>query len=147
MCLLPARDECLMKETADRLATVQPEMTGARSQAEDLVGPRRPEPLELDRQLGGIEVLPLRPRRKRMTGQSWRWRLERRHPVSVDRPKPLVRRPHHRLNRRFPSQRASAAIAKWPSAQIDHIGLATLRFDQIRMTSPLQRRVRSLART
>src|SRR5688572_24855039 len=57
VCLLAARDEGLLEEAANRLPAVQPEKAGTRGQAEELVGPRRSEPLKIDRQLRPIEIL------------------------------------------------------------------------------------------
>ena len=48
---LAACDERLAEQAAERLAAVEPEVTGTRGEAEQLVGVGRAQPLEVDRQL------------------------------------------------------------------------------------------------
>ena len=51
MRLLPARDERLPEQAADRFAAKEPQIAGARGEAENFLRPRRAQPLEIDRQL------------------------------------------------------------------------------------------------
>ena len=90
--LLPARDERLAKLAADGLAAVQPQVAGPRGQAEQLLRPRRAQPLEVDRQSVGVEVLAIRRRAEtgalaaRGAGASSRGSA-----VAVERAQPAVR--------------------------------------------------------
>ena len=56
--LLPPRDERLPEQAADRLAAEEPQVARPRAQAEEFVRVRRAQPLKLDRQRVGVEVLP-----------------------------------------------------------------------------------------
>ena len=55
--LLPARDKGLREQAADGFAAEQSKMAGTGGEAEDRVGIRRAEPLEVNGQLRGIEVV------------------------------------------------------------------------------------------
>ena len=81
-----------------------------------------------------------------MRRQRRRRRFERRNAVAINRAQPAVVAPHHWLNRRLAAERAAAAIAQRPAAQIDHVGLAALRLDEIGVAGALQRRVGPMAR-
>ena len=56
MRLLPPRDERLAEQAADRLAAEEAQMAGRAREAEELLRPRRAQPLEVDGQLRTIEV-------------------------------------------------------------------------------------------
>ena len=54
--------------------------------------------------------------------------------------------PRHRLDGGFAAQRAAAAVAQRPAAEIDHVGLAVLRFDEVGVAGALQLDVGPVAR-
>src|SRR5581483_10595415 len=62
--LLSARHERLAEEAADGLAAVEAQVPGTLGEAEELLGVRRAEPLEVERQSGAVEILALGRRRK-----------------------------------------------------------------------------------
>src|SRR5678809_948335 len=95
--LLPARDQCLSEETADRLPAEQPQMAFSGTQTEHPVGIRCPEPLKPDRQRLRIELLARRRRRRsaRRNARALRGRhIDGWTSCAVDRPQPPVVTPH-----------------------------------------------------
>ena len=81
-----------------------------------------------------------------MGGQSGRGRFERGNSLPVQRAQPAVLAPDHFLDRRLASQHAAAAIGQGPADEINHVGVAVRRFDEIGMAGPLEDRVRAIAR-
>ncbi len=146
MGLLPPGDERLPEQAAQRLAAEETQAARPRREAEYLLRPRRPQPLEVDRQLRRVEILTRRRRGKLVGGQGWRGRLQRRNSLPVQGPQPAVLAPDHLLNGRFPAKRAAAAVLQRPAAEIDHVRLAGLRFDEVGMTGALQFGVRAMPR-
>src|SRR4029453_10199591 len=67
--LLPTATQRLTELTADRFPAEQPEMSRPRGQTEQLVGPWRSQPLEIDRELGSVEILARRSRRDDVSRQ------------------------------------------------------------------------------
>src|ERR1043166_5332653 len=110
MGLLTTRDQRLTEEAAKRLPTEEAEKSWAGREAEDLVRPRRAEPLEVDWQLGRVEIFTHERRRKLMHRQSWRWRLESGNTFPIESAKPIILVPNHFLNRRLAAECATAAI-------------------------------------
>src|SRR4029078_2991189 len=124
MRLLSARHQCLTKLAADGLTTVEPQVTGAGGQPEQLGGPWRSKPLECERQLPAVEVFALRIGSERVDRSPWRRRgIQHRNAFTVDRAQPAVGRPNHRLNRGFATERAAASISQWSTTEVDHVGL------------------------
>ena len=83
---------------------------------------------------------------KWMSGQCRRGRFDGGNSLSVQRAQPAVLAPNHFLNRRFAAERAAAAIAQRPADEIDHVGFAVLRFDEIGVAGALQLGVGPMAR-
>ena len=148
MRLLPARDERLPELAANRLAPIEPQEPRSRGQAEDA---RRAsgdaKPLELDRQRRAIEV-------RSRAGAGKRLRPAAPAPASraTASPSPASVRsqpslaPRHPLDRGFASERAAAAVRQGTAAEIDHVGLARRRLDEVGVAGALQRRVGPIAR-
>jgi hypothetical protein len=81
-----------------------------------------------------------------MRRQRGRGGFEGRDALAVERPQPAVRRPFHWLNRGLATERAPSAVVQWTTAEIDHVGLAGLCFDEIGVTSALERSVGTMTR-
>src|SRR4029077_18082883 len=108
----------LLEQAAHRFASVEPQESGTLGQAEQLAGPRRPQPLEIDRQLRAVEVLAAR---WNWTGQRttvWPFRFERRQTIAGGGPEPSVFSPGHLLYGRLPSEGAPSSIWQRPPAQV-----------------------------
>ena len=99
MCLLTTRHQRLPENTADGFAAIQPQVPGACAQAEQFLGPRRAQPLEVDGQLAAVEVLANRGGGERRGGQCRRRRLELRQSAAIERAQPVVLAPDHLLDR------------------------------------------------
>ena len=91
MRLLPAGDQRLAKQAADGLPAEEAQIAGTRGEAEQLLGPGRAQPLEIDGQLRRVEVLALGRRRKGVRRQGRRRRLRAaRSPAAVRGAQPAV---------------------------------------------------------
>ena len=116
---------------------------GPRGEAENLLRPRRAQPLEIDGQLRAVEIFARRRRREWVNRQRRRGRFDGRKTLPIQGAQPAVPAPNHFLNRRFAAERAAAAIAQRPAAEINHVSLAVLRFDQVGVAGALQFDVRA----
>ena len=127
--LLAPRDQRLAEQAADRLAAVQPQVPGPRGQAEELLGLRRAQPLEVDRAAARASKSS-RTRRRSETGAAGRSGAGDLERAAVPA-RPAVRSQPSSpqtivLDRGLAAERAAAAVAQRPAAQIDHVGLAVL---------------------
>ena len=148
MRLLTPGDERLREEAADRLATVEPQVALPRAQAEQLV--RRTAIAATETRSAACRRRS--PRGRARGGCGCGVRLRGAGTSTIGMPSPSVVRsqpsaPHcHRLNRRLASERAAAAVAERPAAEIDHVGLSRLRLDEVGVARALQRDVGTMAR-
>src|SRR5258708_39669638 len=101
MRLLPPCDEGLSKNAARRLAPEQAQVAGPRRQAEQLLRPRRTQPLKLDRQRRIVEIFAGRRRRKGGLRQLRSGSFALREGVAVLGVQPVVRAPRQALNGRL----------------------------------------------
>src|SRR4030095_4634933 len=101
MRLLPPREGGLSKHAARRLAPEQAQVAGPRVQAEQLVRPRRAQPLKLDGQRRVVAVFARWRRRKRLGRQLRRGSFALWKGIAVLRVQPVVRAPRHALNGRL----------------------------------------------
>ena len=122
MRLLTTGDERLCEETADRFAPVKTQVAFPLAEAEQLVGPRRSQPLKRDRQRVGVELLANGVGDVAAASDPRRRHLHGRNAFARRRAQPPVGAPCHRLNRGLASERAPPAVRERPSAQIDHVG-------------------------
>jgi hypothetical protein len=145
--VLAARHQCLAKLAAQAFAAVKAQVAGPCGQAEQLFWPRRAQPLEGRRQLRRIELFAHRRLGETVRRQGGRGGLQLRRSLSIHGAQPAVLAPHHRLDRGLAAQRAGAAIAQRPAAQIHHVGLAVLGVHQVGMARTLQFCIGAMART
>src|SRR6185295_1916782 len=103
-------------------------------------------PLEIERKLWAVEIFPDGRRWKWMGSQRRRWRFEGRNPLAVERSKPPVFIPDHFLNRCFAAKRAATAVAQGTSAEVNHVSVAGLCFDEVSVTGALKWRIGPMAR-
>src|ERR1700681_2909854 len=96
--LLSAGHERLSKEAADCFATIKAQVAWARGERENLLWIRRAEPMEIDGQLRGVEILAGRSSRKWVSRKRGRRCFEGGNSVAIQRAQPIVRTPHHFLN-------------------------------------------------
>src|SRR5829696_6601163 len=73
--------------------------------------------------------------------------LRMRQPLAVRRPQPAVVAPLHLLYRGLAPERAAAAVAQGAPAEVNHVGLAVLRLDEVAVAGALQLDVGSVARS
>src|SRR6185503_10722740 len=113
-------------------------------QTEQLVWPRRSQPLEINWQLRGVEVLAGLWLWRGLRGNPRRFSFDRWKTIAGKGPKPSVFSPDHLLNRGLPPERASSSVGQRPAAQVHHVGAAVGSVDEIRMAGALQRGVRTM---
>ena len=143
--LLATGDQRLGEHAAQALAAMETQGSRLGAEAEDLFGIGRPQPLEVDGQLGLVEVRAHRRGGPGLFGQVRRGRLQRRVSGAVQGARPAVLAPDQLLDRRLAPQGAAAAIGQRATTEIDRIGLA-VGLDQVGMAGALQRYVRPVAR-
>ena len=141
MRLLPPRDERLPERAADASRGRTGADARARGEAEELVRPRRSQPLESRAATCGAS----KSSRTGAAGNGWagspgRRRFERGIPSpSSVRSQPSSRPTIFWIAVSRPSVQRPR-LAQRPAAQIDHVGLAVGRFDEIGVTGALQLR-------
>src|SRR4051794_10419827 len=113
-------------------------MPGTFGKAEKLTGPRRSQPLKVQRQQRTVEVLAFRG-----GGDDVFWHVRRVdfrewHAGAIHGAKPVVPGPDHALDGSFAAEGAASTIAKRTAAEMHHVGLAIRGFDEVGMPGALQ---------
>src|SRR4051812_28938830 len=81
-----------------------------------------------------------------MSGKGWCGRFEGWNSLLIECSEPPVFAPGHFLNRGFAAESATAAIAQRAATEINHVRVAILRLDQVRMAGAMQLRIRTMSR-
>src|SRR5215204_6994123 len=107
-------------------------------QAEQLGGPGRTEPLEVNGQFEAIEVLAYRGLGRGVGRQPRGGHLHSRNRLSLREPRPAILGPGDLLDCGLAAERAAPPVRQRPAAEVHEVGLAVLRVHEVGVPGALQ---------